>query len=450
MLVQRKSSGARGCTVALLLLLAGCATVTPRNAPDARSASAPVRVTEGEFREALAQLVLDVPLTVRPSPPTAHVMPAAGGDGARMDTVMQQALRHDYGRWCQHHEVPGDCLSLLQDGLRLDATDRLTLAVGFSLDTVWEGVTAAVEEQLSSTALKALVAGFVTSYVLMLAAPEPIITKAVAVVLTGYLVAYLGLGPFWSLVQASRELKAATEKATTFAELEEAGHHFGRVLGENGARILILAVTAGLGGRAGMLAKGPLLPGFAGASMQAEALLSLELAALSEARSIALTSSGLVVHLASGAVVATAMGPSRAGVPSRQGSLTGRPTRSQPLDDAATRQAHQRENESARLLAENGHQVEQNPPPRSNGKKPDYKVDGEYFDCYAPSTPNPRSIASGIKRKVDSLQAQRIVLNLDDSGVALEALKQQLQDFPIPGLLEVLVVRNGQLIRFFP
>jgi hypothetical protein len=38
-----------------------------------------------------------------------------------------------------------------------------------------------------------------------------------------------------------------------------------------------------------------------------------------------------------------------------------------------------RENEWADVLAENGYDVEQNPPPKPNGKKPDYRIEGEYF-----------------------------------------------------------------------
>ncbi len=43
-----------------------------------------------------------------------------------------------------------------------------------------------------------------------------------------------------------------------------------------------------------------------------------------------------------------------------------------------------RENESADTFAQHGYDVEQNPPPKPNGKEPDYKIEGEYFDNYAP------------------------------------------------------------------
>lgn len=45
-----------------------------------------------------------------------------------------------------------------------------------------------------------------------------------------------------------------------------------------------------------------------------------------------------------------------------------------------------RENESADTLAREGYDVDQNPPPKPNGKEPDYMIEGEYFDNYAPSS----------------------------------------------------------------
>lgn len=110
-----------------------------------------------------------------------------------------------------------------------------------------------------------------------------------------------------------------------------------------------------------------------------------------------------------------------------------------------------RENESARVLADNGYHVEQNPLRRSNGKEPDYKINGEYADCMAPSTSNARNIAGRIKKeKVDRGQADRIILNLDDSKVTIEAMKKQLLDWPIPGLKQVIAIKDGTVILLLP
>ena len=96
-----------------------------------------------------------------------------------------------------------------------------------------------------------------------------------------------------------------------------------------------------------------------------------------------------------------------------------------------------------------GYGIEHNSDTLPNGKKPDYQINGEYFDNIAPTTSNPRNIADRIKEKVELGQVNRIVLNLDDSAVDLNALRQQLNNWPIEGLKEVLVVKDGQVVPFW-
>ena len=68
-----------------------------------------------------------------------------------------------------------------------------------------------------------------------------------------------------------------------------------------------------------------------------------------------------------------------------------------------------------------------------------------------PSTSRARNIWELIRReKVAREQANRIILNLDDSSVTLPDLKRQFDDWPMPGLKEVIVVRGGRVIPFWP
>jgi hypothetical protein len=148
------------------------------------------------------------------------------------------------------------------------------------------------------------------------------------------------------------------------------------------------------------------------------------------------------------AVAANAMGPDGGAAP-KKGRLTGQPKQPHPNDDPETMRGLRRENESARVLADNGYDVEQSP--LSKGpKQPDYKLNGEYADCYAPMTSNPRSIRDTIALKVNKGQADRIVLNLDDSQVTLEALKKHLLENPIADLKEIIVLKGKRVILFHP
>lgn len=286
---------------------------TGRGSPIVRpllSQSEPVEVDEDALGEALAELVLDVPLSVRPEQAGRRLLASSSVDLSVTDGALQRALRRDYGRWCERYEATGDCLSLLEDGLGMDAFDRLRIAVAFALEPAWEGVVQAVREAADLRVLKAMLVSGVAMYALLLAVPEPVVTKAIAVLLTVYMVAYLGARPFMEMVRAAMLLSEETRQATTFAALQETGERFGRVLGKNGARVAILLVTVVLGSKGpGLAAKGPGLPGFAQAAAAAEAEVGLVLSAASGVRSISVQGSGLVIGLAPGTVAMTAQGP---------------------------------------------------------------------------------------------------------------------------------------------
>lgn len=131
------------------------------------------------------------------------------------------------------------------------------------------------------------------------------------------------------------------------------------------------------------------------------------------------------------------------------GKPEGNPKEVLPQDDASTQRSAQRENESAVKLSEAGYKVKQLP--ESKGQKnPDYNIEGNKFDCKAPSTDKPRNVASEISRAVDKGQADRIVLNLEDSPISLDSMKQQLTDHPIEGLKEVIVIKHGQVTSLWP
>jgi Contact-dependent growth inhibition CdiA C-terminal domain len=117
--------------------------------------------------------------------------------------------------------------------------------------------------------------------------------------------------------------------------------------------------------------------------------------------------------------------------------------------------ALRRENESADALSRHGYDVQQNPAPRWNGKKPDYKIEGRYFDSLAPDSKNIDQVRSGISRKVrdrDSglLQVDRIVLDLQDSPFSSTDVQDILARKPIKGLREVIVIEGGIPRWLFP
>ena len=132
------------------------------------------------------------------------------------------------------------------------------------------------------------------------------------------------------------------------------------------------------------------------------------------------------------------------------GELTGSRKPIPPKSDAETIRGLTREHESADILVKNGYKVEQNPSVEGP-KKPDYRVNGEVFDAYAPSTGNVRNIATVIEQKVANGQASNVVINLADSPTTSAALQVQLANYPIAGLKQVIIIdKSGQsiLIKF--
>ncbi|ADO72486.1 uncharacterized protein STAUR_4706 [Stigmatella aurantiaca DW4/3-1] len=88
------------------------------------------------------------------------------------------------------------------------------------------------------------------------------------------------------------------------------GHRFGKVLGTNGMRVLVLLVTTVLSGKSAMASQGPRLPGFSQAALrgQAEAGFQLGAALNGGVSSIAMPAAGVLnVALALGAAAALAM-----------------------------------------------------------------------------------------------------------------------------------------------
>ena len=306
--------------VALLLLASGCATTRVVNLDTGQGQvitytpveSDPVEIDERDFKTAVAQLMLDMKLNVGLEEPEQDgrlsLLASSGGvvDGARGRTVSPS-----HERICRRQGAPDACLSLLAGGFPRGPMERRMMALFFSFDTVWAGVEEAVGDLANPAALRAMVVSLVGTALVMLVAPEPI-TKFIAIGLTASLIAYLGTGPVWNLGQGFLRLMEEAKNARGLSELEDSGHRFGKVLGDNGARVLVIVALTALGGKNALAAQGPKMPGFARAASRAQTEEGFQLSGAwaGEVRSIALPSAAVLnVTLAPTAVAAVAMGP---------------------------------------------------------------------------------------------------------------------------------------------
>jgi Contact-dependent growth inhibition CdiA C-terminal domain len=118
------------------------------------------------------------------------------------------------------------------------------------------------------------------------------------------------------------------------------------------------------------------------------------------------------------------------------------------------------ENQAAEVLAKNGYDVEKLPDSVKGKvpgiKKPDFKIEGEVFDSYTPAeTTKARSVAAVLAGKLldpktGAKQADRFVVNLMESNLTFEELTEQFTKYPLEGLKEILLIKDGKVIHFFP
>ena len=308
--------------VSLLLLSAGCATtrvvhIDAGNGQRLVHESVvvdPVEVSEDEFKSALTRLILDMRMDVAFRAAEAaderewvRSRTLLASSKGLADSGSGSSPESLYARICPDAD---DCLTLVGGtGLTFSRKDRTLMALSFALDTVWEGVEAEVGKVLNPVALKALVTSAALTLLLTMALPEPV-TKVIAVALTAAMVAYLGVVPVWEIGRGFVRLWDDAGTAMSVIELQDIGHRFGRVLGTNGTRVLVLVVMAALGGKNAMAAQGPRLPGFPQAALraQAEAGFPLGAALNGGVTSMAIPAAGVLnVALAPGTAAALAM-----------------------------------------------------------------------------------------------------------------------------------------------
>ncbi|MCY1041511.1 hypothetical protein OV208_09310 [Corallococcus sp. bb12-1] len=321
----------------LLLLLAGCSATravhldTGHGAPivfTPRSRAMPVELDKDDFVAALTALGRTVRTSTRPQEAARQMLEVEQRSG---DYILEPHLRRitplgpgehlegeppgthveltrAYLRWCERTARPGDCLRLLVEGPTVTGDGRYALAMAMAQGVVLEEMMGAFKDMADPQAMLATVLWTWTTYMILLAVPEPF-TKGIAAVMTLTLIAYVGVDTFKSLIVGFNRLVEAADRATTFNELREAGERYGKVMGRNAARAFVMLATAAIGNTsAGLATKVPLLPGATRAAVQAEAQTGTRLAAVSGVGSVAMSTETLTIALAPGVVAMTAHG----------------------------------------------------------------------------------------------------------------------------------------------
>ncbi|WP_225409389.1 SitA5 family polymorphic toxin [Stigmatella hybrida] len=308
-----------GVTLLLLVLLNACATPrvirldTGQGSPleyRPSSSSKSVKVDAEAFEEALARLVLEVPLSLRA--PQQGLLVRASHPGSSADTRWQRLMRKSFSGLCEPGQRGDHCLSLLDIGPGLGEWDKLGVALGLSLEPLKESIARAVEKTLAPQLFYTVIATGLATWAVLAANPEPVFTKAAAIV-SAVLLIYLGVETFLEVVDASRELKRATDRATTWIELEQAGHRFANRVGPEVARVFVLAVTVVVsqgmtGGAAWLASRLAMLPSYMEAAAVGASRVGISLANVGQVSAVAVEGSTVIVSLPAAAVAMTARG----------------------------------------------------------------------------------------------------------------------------------------------
>ena len=282
---------------------------------------APVQVSDAEFSAAMVSLWLDMPLWVaafrRPlyvGRRLALASTSLGGDAEQSDLALS------YGQFCERLHTPGDCLTLLENGPHFQDDDKRNLALALAVGPALEGVNSEMRAMLDPTRMLAMLSISITIYMALLLAPVPEpITKGAALVFSAALWGYLGY-EFFDLLRAYARLYEDAPRASTFAELREIGDRFGRVIGPNSIRILVIVGTAAIGETVALASKAPKLPGFTQASERVAdrtGLSLLETAIGAERLVVSVPEGAIRVVLAPHAVAMVAQGSGPGPAPSR-------------------------------------------------------------------------------------------------------------------------------------
>jgi hypothetical protein len=321
------------------------------------TASKPVKVDAEAFERALRQLVLSPPLTLSAVPQSGLVR--ASYPGLDADTRWQRLMSKRFGGICKPGQRRDNCLSLLDDVMGLSQWDKLGVGMALSIDPLKESISQAVEDTLAPQLFYTVIATGLVTWAVLAANPEPVFTKGAAIV-SALLLIYLGVETFLELVDASRELKRATDRATTWEELEQAGQRFAKRVGPAVARVFVLAVTVvvshGMTGGAALLASRlPMLPRFSEAAAGASRI-GINLANLGQVSAVAIVGGTIVISLPATAVAMGSDGSGGRPGEFKWGNPLSRPTYGHTFLDHTSTLSSTRLADRARSL---GHQVGQ-------------------------------------------------------------------------------------------
>jgi len=212
-----------------------------------------------EARADLRRMVADPRFHSR-QPGELRVVLASWGSGP----LALEEVGREYRAWCAAvrrtncHEGP------------LTESSLYEIAFDFALGSQWDGFVGEVKSTIDPSTIRIVLLAGLVIFMATIAIPE-LVSKIPAAAATMVLTAYLGARAVCDLVFGWIQMVRELDAATTFNEVQAAGQRYGRLVGAQTARILILLATAAIT-QGGLIARLMKLP----CATQASAALAAE------------------------------------------------------------------------------------------------------------------------------------------------------------------------------
>ena len=224
-------------------------------------------VTQEEFKRFMLRALRDVDfrkLKARVDPPAYQVM-AASWWGTQVEQKDIDITR-GYQAWCEQDGNAGSCIDLSPSAPYLVGFQKYRVALGIGVSRFVDGFVDELGNEaralVDPDTLKFMLIGAMVSYLVLLANPDPVFTKALAAAATVVMTAMLGARTVCDVVFGFRDMITEVDAARTFDAVSTAGKRYGRKVGVATARIVVMAMMALLseGGTVGRLLSFPKLP----------------------------------------------------------------------------------------------------------------------------------------------------------------------------------------------
>jgi len=193
-------------------------------------------LTQEETRALLAALAAGAPLA-----PLGSLT-----EKLRQGQHLEAWERQLWAEYLAYLGTKGDATQAAREDMRPTADDRRDMALRVALAALLPGMAEELGEAFQIQNIFFVVTSAAVMYLAMWAIPLPI-TQIVAVSITLTMLVAFGAQLLAHVISEWSELVRATARARTFAEVKAAGVSFGRAIGADGARVLLVLASLALG-----------------------------------------------------------------------------------------------------------------------------------------------------------------------------------------------------------